>query len=122
MQRDWKAPALTPPYQSRSRQGSFAAANVLAASARATPAAEPDEGSDEDEDEDEEEADPEVEAATVLQAGWRGTKARRKCRRGRRSQVERAQRRAHRHDKAAIIQRHAQGRLARTAPRREARL
>ena len=122
MQRDWKAPALTPPYQSRSRQGSFAAANVLAASARATPAAEPDEGSDEDEDEDEEEADPEVEAATVLQAGWRGTKARRKCRRGRRSQVERAQRRAHRHEKAAIIQRHAQGRLARTAPRREARL
>ena len=120
MQRDWKAPALTPPYQSRSRQGSFAAANVLAAGARATPAAEPDEGSDEDEDEDE--ADPEVEAATVLQAGWRGTRARRKCRRGRRSQVERAQRRAHRHDKAALIQRYAQGRLARTGPRREARL
>jgi hypothetical protein len=113
MQRDWKAPALTSPYQSRSRQGSFASANVLLAGASATPAGEAADRSDEDDDE------AEIEAATILQAGWRGTKARRKCRRGRRSQVERAQRRVHRYSNAAIIQRHALGRLERTAPRRE---
>ena len=47
------------------------------------------------------------------------TRTRTKCRRGRRSMVERAQRRVHRYSNAAIIQRHAQGRLERTAPRRE---
>lgn len=82
MQRDWKAPALTAPYQSRKRkEGSFASANVLlaGAAAAAAPAAEEDDGSYEDDDE------AEIEAATRLAAGWRGTKARRKCRRGRAS-------------------------------------
>ena len=80
MQRDWKAPALTAPYQSRKRkEGSFASANVLLAGAAATAAGEEDDGSYEDDDE------AEIEAATRLAAGWRGTKARRKCRRGRAS-------------------------------------
>ena len=79
-QRDWKAPALTAPYQSRKRkEGSFASANVLLAGAAATAAGEEDDGSYEDDDE------AEIEAATRLAAGWRGAKARRKCRRGRAS-------------------------------------